>query len=192
MSWCLADVIKMHGESGLRGRHAEWTDAETTVIYPDMTPEMIQSLRARPTEEIGTPQPTPAPPQDPLRLAPPSSPPSESTGRFDADATSSRGATACGSAADVTAGQPQSGTRSPGIRPVAAPVVNGPTITPQQAGAAPRPVNQPAMQPAQSAAYYSHQAGPGACEWNATACSGNASTGAVSVASEVRGFQVGL
>ncbi len=38
MNWCLADVIKLHGPSGLRGRNADWTDAETPVIYPDLDP----------------------------------------------------------------------------------------------------------------------------------------------------------
>jgi general secretion pathway protein D len=38
MSWCLADVEKMHGEMGLRTRGDEWYDAETTVVYPDMNP----------------------------------------------------------------------------------------------------------------------------------------------------------
>jgi type II secretion system protein D len=38
MHWCLADVVDLHGDSGLRGRSDEWTDAETTTIYPDLTP----------------------------------------------------------------------------------------------------------------------------------------------------------
>ena len=44
MSWCLADVVKVHGESGLRGRSDEWTDAETNTVYPDanpIAPEML-------------------------------------------------------------------------------------------------------------------------------------------------------
>ena len=36
MNWCLADVIKIYGEAGLRGRTDEWSDAETQVVYPDM------------------------------------------------------------------------------------------------------------------------------------------------------------
>jgi general secretion pathway protein D len=34
MSWCLSDVIKLHGDSGLRGRCDAWGDDETTTIYP--------------------------------------------------------------------------------------------------------------------------------------------------------------
>jgi general secretion pathway protein D len=84
MSWCLADVIKLHGESGLRGRNAEWTDAETTVVYPDFAPEMLNSVIPGSAEEILTPPagagPTMAPPPPPPsggtpRLAPPTSPP---------------------------------------------------------------------------------------------------------------------
>ena len=185
MSWCLADVIKMHGESGLRGRHAEWTDAETTVIYPDMTPEMIQSLRARSARRDRHTTADSSAPQDPLRLAPPSSPPPSQPG----GSTPMRLPLEAPPRADppptLPSGQPQSGTRSPGIRPVAAPVVNGPTITPQQAGAAPRPVNQPAMQPAQSAAYYSARPGQ-ALRMECNSLLRERPTGALPVASEVR------
>ncbi len=38
MHWCLADVVELHGDSGLRGRGDDWTDAETATIYPDLTP----------------------------------------------------------------------------------------------------------------------------------------------------------
>jgi len=51
MSWCLADVVKLHGEAGLRGRKDEWTDAETTVVYPDLMPT------APGPEAIPTPKP---------------------------------------------------------------------------------------------------------------------------------------
>ena len=44
MSWCLADVIKMHGESGLRTRQDEWMDSETVVVYPTDKPEGAESL----------------------------------------------------------------------------------------------------------------------------------------------------
>jgi type II secretion system protein D len=49
MNWCLADAIKMHGASGLRGRGDEWTDTETIVIYPDNpdgTPGSVEDLPA--------------------------------------------------------------------------------------------------------------------------------------------------
>lgn len=38
MSWCLADVVKLHGPSGLRSRSDLWTDGEVPTIYPDLTP----------------------------------------------------------------------------------------------------------------------------------------------------------
>ena len=36
MSWCLGDVIKVHGPSGLRTRYDDFSNAETTVVYPGM------------------------------------------------------------------------------------------------------------------------------------------------------------
>lgn len=46
MNWCLADVIKVHGDAGLRGRADEWTDAETEVVYPDVTPSATETVPA--------------------------------------------------------------------------------------------------------------------------------------------------
>ena len=71
MSWCLADVIKIHGESGLRGRNADWTDAETTVIYPTVPHELLDSMVPGSAEEILSPPPSTVVP----RTAPPTSPP---------------------------------------------------------------------------------------------------------------------
>ena len=62
MSWCLSDVLKIHGDAGLRGRCDDWSDAETQVVYPDMKapigpdgknikPEMIPTPQAMPTEK---------------------------------------------------------------------------------------------------------------------------------------------
>lgn len=39
MSWCLADVVKVHGPSGLRSRSDEWTDGEVPTVYPDVDPQ---------------------------------------------------------------------------------------------------------------------------------------------------------
>jgi type II secretion system protein D len=36
MSWCLADVIELHGDAGLRSRSDAWGDDETTTIYPEL------------------------------------------------------------------------------------------------------------------------------------------------------------
>jgi hypothetical protein len=38
MSWCLADVQKLHGDINLQSRDGEFNDADTTVIYPDADP----------------------------------------------------------------------------------------------------------------------------------------------------------
>jgi len=55
MSWCLADVQKIHGEAGMRGRADLWADDETWTIYPDADP-----LGAHPSvdgEAVPAPQP---------------------------------------------------------------------------------------------------------------------------------------
>ena len=57
MSWCLADVHRMHGSAGLDGRLGEWADEETMVYYPDLDPS--GELALPPGAEIppGGPQP---------------------------------------------------------------------------------------------------------------------------------------
>ena len=42
MSWVLGDVKQLHGNWGLQGRHDDWADEETMVIYPDDTPAAEQ------------------------------------------------------------------------------------------------------------------------------------------------------
>jgi len=39
MSWCLSDVLELQGDDGFRTRSDDWSDAETTVIYPDLNPD---------------------------------------------------------------------------------------------------------------------------------------------------------
>lgn len=61
MSWCLGDVIKVHGPSGLRTRYDDFSNAETTVVYPGMhmgvpTPAG-PDLPNHPTEEVPAPAP---------------------------------------------------------------------------------------------------------------------------------------
>ena len=88
MSWCLADVMELHGDPSLRGRADEWGDSETRVIYPDLDPS--GQMTPMPEEafegqEIIVPQGTPTPaephsslPPSRIRLQPamsPSSPP---------------------------------------------------------------------------------------------------------------------
>src|SRR4029077_7999329 len=59
MSWCLGDVIKLHGPSGLRTRFDDWGASETTVIYPGMKPGMptpaVPEMPTGPVEEVPAP-----------------------------------------------------------------------------------------------------------------------------------------
>jgi len=73
MHWCLADVIEIHSDSGLRGRSDEWSDSETTTIYPDLTPS---------AETIPTPKPEPVQGQNasPKQPTPASKPPTPDQG----------------------------------------------------------------------------------------------------------------
>ncbi|MDZ4779100.1 MAG: secretin N-terminal domain-containing protein [Planctomycetia bacterium] len=79
MNWCLADVRKIHGYGGMRGRGDDWEEGEVMTIYPD------QNLDGTPTlGPNGTPmqapfgEPTLAPVIDPTQngqapmLGPPS------------------------------------------------------------------------------------------------------------------------
>ena len=74
MSWCLGDVIKVHGPSGLRTRYDDFSNAETTVVYPGMhmgTPTPAgPELPNHPTEEVPAPAPrTPVPTEQQLNSA---------------------------------------------------------------------------------------------------------------------------
>jgi hypothetical protein len=72
MSWCLADVQKIHGESGMRGRGDLWMDDETITIYPDDDPA---GMKPQGGEAVPTPQPNGpmlAPGESAGRGAPPS------------------------------------------------------------------------------------------------------------------------
>jgi type II secretion system protein D len=53
--WCLGDVLAMNGGGELRSRGDAWSDAETTVIYPDETPGGPSGA----VEPIPTPSGTP-------------------------------------------------------------------------------------------------------------------------------------
>ena len=75
MDWCLADVVKLHGDSGLRGRRDEWLDDEVPVIYPDLNP----AGQAQPRSPAGVPEVVPTPDAMPLpAVVPPASPPEAS------------------------------------------------------------------------------------------------------------------
>ena len=155
MSWCLADVIKIHGESGLRGRNAEWTDAETTVVYPDFDPKMLEGTLPGTAEEIlgppadgagplTPPPPTAIPPGAP-RLAPPTSPPPVTPG------TSSLRIPLESRGVDPPPMLPAGASAKP-PRP-AGPAVQGPTLAPLQTGTAQPPRPMGANPNVQNAAY---------------------------------------
>jgi general secretion pathway protein D len=65
MSWCLGDVIKVHGESGLRNRHDDFADGETVVVYPDAGAVPTPATPPNGHEELNLPP----------QMTPPSSPP---------------------------------------------------------------------------------------------------------------------
>jgi type II secretion system protein D len=44
MSWCLSDVINMHGEAGLRSRCDEWYDGEMESVFPNPPEEGLLPL----------------------------------------------------------------------------------------------------------------------------------------------------
>ncbi|HUY34800.1 MAG TPA: secretin N-terminal domain-containing protein [Pirellulales bacterium] len=50
MSWCMADVRKIHDDGGLRNRSDEWYDSETPTIYPDMAPDGDAGQGAEPVQ----------------------------------------------------------------------------------------------------------------------------------------------
>ena len=52
ISWCLADVVRMHGDIGLMHRGGDWPDQETAVIYPDGMPIQGETV---PTPSTGEP-----------------------------------------------------------------------------------------------------------------------------------------
>jgi hypothetical protein len=64
ISWCLSDVVKVHGEAGLRNRSDEWLDREIPTVYPDMDPTGAGA---------GAPEPVPLPAGQPMqrKMAPP-------------------------------------------------------------------------------------------------------------------------
>lgn len=41
MSWCLADVLNVHGDVGLSGGNGLWGPAKSQVLYPDMPPAQL-------------------------------------------------------------------------------------------------------------------------------------------------------
>jgi hypothetical protein len=60
MSWCLGDVKKIHGNAGLEYRGMDWTNDETTVVYPDGV-EAESLPQPQPVEQSTPVQKEPAP-----------------------------------------------------------------------------------------------------------------------------------
>ncbi|HEU5431805.1 MAG TPA: secretin N-terminal domain-containing protein, partial [Thermomicrobiales bacterium] len=75
MSWCLADVQKIHGDAGLRGRGDVWADDETITIYPDDDPAAVKV-------HDGEPLPAPQPSGSAMPPNGPAMPPGDSARRI--------------------------------------------------------------------------------------------------------------
>ncbi|QDV26649.1 secretin N-terminal domain-containing protein [Aureliella helgolandensis] len=55
MSWCLADVLNLHGDVGMSGGNGLWGPAKSTMIYPDGVPTALQDRALHPN--VGTTDP---------------------------------------------------------------------------------------------------------------------------------------
>lgn len=53
MSYCLADIVEMHGDVGLGGGYGLWGPAVGPIIYPDMTPTVDDIEFMRQQESMG-------------------------------------------------------------------------------------------------------------------------------------------
>jgi hypothetical protein len=57
MSWCLADVLNIHGDVGLSAGNGLWGPATSPVIYPDLQPTVDYGQRVEPEGMMmGTPE----------------------------------------------------------------------------------------------------------------------------------------
>jgi hypothetical protein len=59
MHWCLSDVVKMHGDGGLRTRYDDWSNCETPTIYPEANPS--GAMPDSPIEVVPAPNPIESP-----------------------------------------------------------------------------------------------------------------------------------
>jgi len=78
MQWCLADVVDMYGDFGIRRRRDEWSDADVPTIYPDLKPTVERVPTPVPAEkrqEAAPPVPQPVAPTAPSIGTPPAVPP---------------------------------------------------------------------------------------------------------------------
>jgi general secretion pathway protein D len=78
MNWCLCDVLELQDNVGFRARGDEWSDAETTTIYPNLDPltEPVPGAvdDAQPAEEAAR-EPMPSGAREPTNQAPTIAPP---------------------------------------------------------------------------------------------------------------------
>jgi len=77
MSYCLADMVEMHGDVGLSGGYGLWGPAIGPTIYPDLHPTIDQFPRAVEGEIYGDPIYSPSP--TPMSQTPGSQVPSQLT-----------------------------------------------------------------------------------------------------------------
>ena len=75
MSWCISDVVKLHGDAGLRSRCDQWNDNETEAVYPNYIPKEGEMLPISP--ESATPMQGPTPTQGPTLHPPTPVPPQQ-------------------------------------------------------------------------------------------------------------------
>jgi hypothetical protein len=156
MHWCLADVIEVSGESGLRGRKDDWPDSETKVIYPDGDPRMQRgpsdSPVPAPMPPSASPEVVPKPESTPFRLEP--------SGTPGAGAAPSPGGTSrSGTGGTRPAPGPQSPTAQGGRWPAAnpPPPVWPPTSRTVEPAAFQDPIPGAASAPQQVPAVYQEQ-----------------------------------
>ena len=62
MSWCLGDVVEVHGNVGLQGNHCVFCPDDVPVIYPDQDPTGVLTMPGRPTAAGGDYLPAEGPP----------------------------------------------------------------------------------------------------------------------------------
>jgi hypothetical protein len=65
MSWCLADVVKLHGDIGVWSPYADGADGHILTIYPDQYPDAPETLPTPATPQPGVPGSSAPSPQQP-------------------------------------------------------------------------------------------------------------------------------
>jgi type II secretion system protein D len=132
MSWCLADVVEVHGNVGLSGGHGLWGPATIPMIFPDLDPTGHEAVPAP------SPTPAPSPPPAPQMVPPEAAQPSgdqQSSSRRGARVTSVRTWLGPKPAPRVAVPPPEaSGSSVPTNGAASAPMPAGPELTPPQAG----------------------------------------------------------